>query len=86
MKRLVTALSILMAISMLFAACAAPVAAPAAVPAGEQAAAAPAGEQKTICFAYQDLETEFWVAGHKAIVETLGELGVTVIERNANED
>ena len=40
----------------------------------------------TICFAYQDLETEFWVAGHKAIVETLTDLGVNVIERNANED
>jgi inositol transport system substrate-binding protein len=88
MKRLVTVLSILMAISLVFAGCAAPVAAPAAAPAAEeQSAAAPAeGEQKTICFAYQDLETEFWVAGHKAIVETLGELGVNVIERNANED
>ena len=31
-------------------------------------------------------ETEFWVAGHKAIVETLSGLGVNVIERNANED
>ena len=35
---------------------------------------------RTICFAYQDLETEFWVAGHKAIVETLTGLGVKVIE------
>lgn len=40
----------------------------------------------TICFAFQDLETEFWVAGHKAITSTLAELGHTVIERNANED
>lgn len=40
----------------------------------------------TICFAFQDLETEFWVAGHKAITETLAEQGVEVIERNANED
>lgn len=39
-----------------------------------------------ICFAFQDLETEFWVAGHKAITETLSEMGHTVIERNANED
>ena len=39
-----------------------------------------------ICFAFQDLETEFWVASHKAIVETLGEMGHSVIERNANED
>lgn len=40
----------------------------------------------TICFAFQDLETEFWVAGHKAITTTLSEAGHTVIERNANED
>lgn len=39
-----------------------------------------------ICFAFQDLETEFWVAGHKAIISTLNEQGHTVIERNANED
>jgi ABC-type sugar transport system substrate-binding protein len=41
---------------------------------------------QTICFAFQDLETEFWVAGHKAITTTLAEQGVEVIERNANED
>lgn len=40
----------------------------------------------TICFAFQDLETEFWVAGHKAITTTLTEAGHTVIEKNANED
>lgn len=40
----------------------------------------------TICFAFQDLETEFWIAGHKAITTTLTEGGHTVIERNANED
>ncbi len=40
----------------------------------------------TICFAFQDLETEFWVAGHQAITRTLTEAGHTVIERNANED
>jgi inositol transport system substrate-binding protein len=40
----------------------------------------------TICFAFQDLETEFWVAGHQAITTTLEEQGHTVIERNANED
>jgi ABC-type sugar transport system substrate-binding protein len=39
-----------------------------------------------ICFAFQDLETEFWVAGHKAITTTLTEAGHTVIERNAQED
>ncbi len=39
-----------------------------------------------ICFAFQDLETEFWVAGHKAITETLKAAGHEVLERNANED
>lgn len=39
-----------------------------------------------ICFAFQDLETEFWVAGHKAITTTLTDAGHTVIERNAQED
>lgn len=40
----------------------------------------------TICFAFQDLETEFWVAAHKAITSTLKQKGLKVIERNANED
>ncbi|WP_243730655.1 sugar ABC transporter substrate-binding protein [Rubellimicrobium sp. CFH 75288] len=50
------------------------------------ALAAPAAQAATICFAFQDLETEFWVAGHQAITETLTEAGHTVIERNAQED
>jgi ABC-type sugar transport system substrate-binding protein len=45
-----------------------------------------AQEDLTICFAFQDLETEFWVAGHRAITETLREQGVEVLEFNANED
>jgi len=40
----------------------------------------------TIAFCYQDLATEFWVATHTAIVETLKAKGVEVIERNANTD
>ena len=40
----------------------------------------------TICFAFQDLETEYWVAAHKAITETLRAKGIKVIERNANQD
>jgi len=40
----------------------------------------------TICFGFQDLETEFWVAGHRAITDTLRESGVEVLEFNANED
>jgi ABC-type sugar transport system substrate-binding protein len=42
--------------------------------------------QVTVCFGFQDLETEFWVAAHKAITETLRNKGIQVIERNANED
>lgn len=48
--------------------------------------AAAAKEDASICFAYQTLETEFWVAGHKAVTETLREQGIDVIEVNANED
>jgi inositol transport system substrate-binding protein len=40
----------------------------------------------TICFGFQDLETEFWVAGHRAITETLRGQGINVLEYNANED
>ncbi len=45
-----------------------------------------AQEDITICFGFQDLETEFWVAGHRAITDTLREQGVEVLEYNANED
>jgi inositol transport system substrate-binding protein len=44
------------------------------------------GDPVTICFAFQDLETEFWVAAHKAITETLRGEGIRVIERNAGQD
>jgi ABC-type sugar transport system substrate-binding protein len=40
----------------------------------------------TICFGFQDLETEFWVAGHRAITQTLRDQGHEVLEYNANED
>jgi len=40
----------------------------------------------TICFSFQDLETEFWVGAHKAITGTLKERGIRVLERNAGED
>jgi inositol transport system substrate-binding protein len=43
-------------------------------------------EGLTICFAYQTLETEFWVAGHQAMTTSLREQGIDVIEVNANED
>ncbi|MHC4627095.1 MAG: sugar ABC transporter substrate-binding protein [Planctomycetota bacterium] len=43
-------------------------------------------DQVTVCFAFQDLETEYWVAAHKAITETLRAKGIRVLERNANQD
>ena len=42
--------------------------------------------QITICFAFQDLETEYWVAAHKAITETLRARNIKVLERNAHQD
>jgi ABC-type sugar transport system substrate-binding protein len=45
-----------------------------------------AQDATTICFGFQDLETEFWVAGHRAITDTLRNQGVEVLEYNANED
>jgi len=42
--------------------------------------------QITICFAFQDLETEYWVAAHKAITETLRARKIKVLERNAHQD
>ncbi|WP_210204432.1 sugar ABC transporter substrate-binding protein [Devosia submarina] len=50
------------------------------------AAGATTAQAANICFSFQDLETEFWVAGHKAITTTLTEMGHNVLERNANED
>ncbi len=34
-----------------------------------------------ICFIHEDLETEFWLAGHKAMTETLAAQGDNVLER-----
>ncbi len=45
-----------------------------------------AQSDSTICFSFQDLETEFWVAGHLAITQTLRDQGIEVLEFNANED
>lgn len=43
-------------------------------------------DQVTICFAFQDLETEYWVAAHKAITETLKARNIKVLQRNAHQD
>lgn len=45
-----------------------------------------AQDDVTICFGFQDLETEFWVAGYRAITDTLRGQGIEVLEFNANED
>src|SRR5688500_20354491 len=43
-------------------------------------------EGKTVCYAFQDLSTGFWVAGHGAIVTTLEKAGVEVVELNGGHD
>ena len=40
----------------------------------------------TICFSFQDLETQGWVFAHRTITEILKQKNITVIERNANQD
>src|SRR5262245_2080680 len=45
-----------------------------------------AAEGKKVCYAFQDLSTGFWVAGHKAIVTTLQANGVEVVELNGGKD
>ena len=39
------------------------------------------GEALDICFIHEDLETEFWLAGHRAMTETLAEQGHNVITK-----
>jgi ABC-type sugar transport system substrate-binding protein len=41
---------------------------------------------KKICYAFQDLSTGFWGAGHAAIVGTLTDNGVEVVELNGGKD
>jgi len=41
---------------------------------------------KTICYAFQDLSTGFWGAGHAAIVGTLEKNGIKVVELNGGKD
>lgn len=50
------------------------------------AGTADAADAKKICYAFQDLSTGFWGAGHAAIVGTLTENGVEVIELNGGKD
>jgi ABC-type sugar transport system substrate-binding protein len=41
---------------------------------------------KKVCYAFQDLSTGFWGAGHAAIVDTLKKKGVEVVELNGGKD
>ncbi len=89
MKTLYRVLGILIVLSVVLTACQPAAPAPAAQqPAAQQPAAQQPAAKKNlkVCFAFQDLETEFWMAGHKAIVETLQAKGHEVIEVNSNED
>ena len=55
--------------------------------AGALLTAAPAEAQgKKVCYAFQDLSTGFWGAGHEAIVSTLQKNGIEVVELNGGKD
>jgi inositol transport system substrate-binding protein len=56
------------------------------LPAAMSSSAGAADKKLTVAFSFQDLETEFWVAGHTAIASTLKERGFNVIEENAGKD
>ena len=43
-------------------------------------------KELTIAFSFEDLETEFWVASHEIITESLAEKGYKVIELNCQGD
>ena len=45
-----------------------------------------AAQGKKVCYAFQDLSTGFWGAGHAAIVDTLTKNGVEVVELNGGKD
>jgi len=48
--------------------------------------AANAAEAAKVCYAFQDLSTGFWGAGHEAIVTTLQKNGIEVVELNGGKD
>jgi ABC-type sugar transport system substrate-binding protein len=52
-----------------------------AAPASEAPAGSAAASGIKICFIHEDLETEFWLAAHKAMTETLKAQGYDVLER-----
>lgn len=79
------AIASLATVALIVGACggAAATAAPAAsaAPATSAPASAAATGPLKICFIHEDLETEFWLAGHKAMTETLRAAGHEVLER-----
>jgi inositol transport system substrate-binding protein len=80
MKKLSRSLAVLAALSVAL------LAAPAV--AQDESAAPVAAEPLQVCFIHEDLETEFWLAGHRAMTETLRAQGHEVLERygpDANE-
>ena len=50
------------------------------------AATAGTAAAKKVCYAFQDLSTGFWGAGHEAIVATLTDNGIEVVELNGGKD
>jgi inositol transport system substrate-binding protein len=77
MKKVLIVLSVMVIVAFVAAACGS----------AAQPAASTGGDKKlTMCFAFQDLETEFWMAGHKAITETLKAKGYEVVEVNSGSD
>lgn len=81
MKSIHRALGIPLVLSLALTACAS------GTPATGPAATAPAAASgMKLCFAFEDLETEFWMAGHKAITETLRAASYEVIEVNSGAD
>lgn len=90
MKKLLSVFLTAVLLAVVFAGCGSPAPASNSTTAGTTAAPAQTSaakkEVKKIAFCFQDLETEFWVAGHKAVVDTLSKKGIQVIEYNGNED
>ena len=46
----------------------------------------PRRQGKKVCYAFQDLSTGFWGAGHEAIVSTLQKNDIEVVELNGGKD
>ena len=55
-------------------------------PSGDSSGGDGGSKDLTIAFSFEDLETEFWVAAHEIITETLTEEGYKVIELNCQGD